>query len=466
MSKLSSRFRQIAFGVSFIAVGIAPAATWAETLADTLADAYRNSHLLDQNRALLRAADDDVAIALSSMLPTLDFVTNVEDINPMPYTYRLYNYDNLIATFQLQASITLYAGGRNKLSLDAQKETVLASREALRSLEQNVLLQAVSAYMGVLQTKAYVNLRENNRNVLQQELQATQDRFDVGEVTRTDVALAESALQGAVSQLAAAKGNYEVARETFRTAVGRYPEGDLKTPSGLPATAPSLKQATDIAVKTHPEIRQAQREVTVADIGVKIAQGAYKPTVSASVIAQNDTNFYHPSQTFAMTLSQPIYHGGKLAALERQALSQKSKAQSNLMQVSLEVEQDVSSAWASLDSSKAQIRATDEQIRAAQIGFDGTREEARLGARTTLDVLDAEQDLLDARASRIDAIASQYIAAYKVLSSMGLLTVDHLDLGIQTYDPAGYYNAVKHSPARLSPRGMKLDRVLRKLGKE
>ncbi len=136
------------------------------------------------------------------------------------------------------------------------------------------------------------------------------------------------------------------------------------------------------------------------------------------------------------------------------------------MQTTLSIEETVGSAWANIEAATAQIRATELQIRAAQIAFDGTREEATLGARTTLDVLDAEQELLDARAARIDAIATQYVAVYSLLSAMGLMTVDHLKLGIQTYDPAGYYNAVKSSPARLSQRGQKLDRVLRKLGKQ
>ena len=148
------------------------------------------------------------------------------------------------------------------------------------------------------------------------------------------------------------------------------------------------------------------------------------------------------------------------------AISRRDSSRANLLQTTLQIEERVASAWASLEVAKAQIKAIELQIEAAQIAFDGTREEATLGARTTLDVLDAEQELLDARASRIDAIATQYVAVYSLLSAMGLLTVDHLNLGIQTYYPAGYYTAVKNSPARLSPRGQQLDQVLRKLGKQ
>lgn len=442
-----------------------------ETLTDALIDAYRNSNLLEQNRALLRVADDDVAVAYSNLLPTLDFIVNWQGTNPNsnvrsrdPITGAVLYGDNMVATYQLQAEIVLYAGGRNRNTIEASKETVLATREALRSLEQDVLLQAVTAYMGMLRAEAFVDLRENNVRVLTQERQATQDRFEVGEVTRTDVAQAESRLAAAVSLLEAARGDLEVARETFRTAVGRYP-GDLANPPGLPATAPSQEDAARIAVRTHPDIRQAQRQVTVAEIGMKVASGAYLPTVSGFAYTQTDSDQQQEGQTYGLSLSQPIYQGGSLAALERQAISQRDGARSALLQTTLQVEENVGNAWARKEVAAAQIRATELQIRAAQIAFDGTREEATLGARTTLDVLDAEQELLDAKASRIDAIATQYVAVYSLLSAMGLMTVDHLQLGIQTYDPAGYYNAVKQSPARLSPRGMQLDRVLRKIGR-
>lgn len=470
MRIFGKRFRRNVASVAVIALSLSPVTLSAETLTDALIDAYRNSNLLEQNRALLRVADDEVAIATSALLPTLDFITNWSADNPHSELYAnpvtgAIERDNMIATFSLQAEIALYTGGRNRLGVEAQKETVLATREALRSLEQDVLLNAVTAYMNILRTQAFVNVRENNVRVLTQEKQATEDRFEVGEVTRTDVAQAESRLAAAVSGLEAARGDYAVARESFRTAVGRYPN-DPQTPGGLPATAPNVQEAARIAVRTHPDIRQAQRQVTVAELGMKIATGAYLPTVGASIAAQTDTNSWQDQQTLSLNLRQPIYRGGRLAALERQAISQRDSSRANLLQVTLGIEDRVASAWSRLDAASAQIRATDLQINAAQIAFDGTREEATLGARTTLDVLDAEQELLDARVARIDAIATQYVAVYSLLSAMGLMTVDHLNLGIQTYDPAGYYNAVKHAPARLSQQGQSLDRVLRKIGKQ
>ncbi|MDV7144515.1 TolC family outer membrane protein [Tropicimonas sp. TH_r6] len=462
--------RRAAVSLAFTALVIMPVRVSAETLTDALIDAYRNSNLLTQNRALLRAADDDVAIAQSSLLPTLDFVMGLDAVHPQREIYSsFYNAglsrDNLVATYQLQASIAIYAGGANRMTIESRKETVLATREALRSLEQRVLLNAVVGYMGVLRAEAFVTLRENNVRVLTQEKQATEDRFEVGEVTRTDVALAESRLAAAISQLEAARGDLAVSRETFRTAVGRYPN-NLTFPGALPKTSSSVDEAIRVGVRTHPDIRQAQREVTVAELGMRIASASYRPSISGSIISQTDSEYQDEEHFLSLDLRQPIYRGGALAAFERQAIAQRDSNRANLLQVTLGIEEQVASAWANFDAATAQIRASELQIRAAEIAFEGTREEATLGARTTLDVLDAEQELLDARAARIDAIATQYVAVYSLLSAMGLMTVDHLSLGIQTYDPAGYYNAVKSAPARLSPRGQKLDRVLRKLGKQ
>ena len=470
MWKYGTSFKRNLAGIAVSVFCVTAFPAPAETLTDALIDAYRNSNLLDQNRALLRAADEDVATAQAALRPQIDFVTTYSGSHPHREIYSaLYNAggqrDNWIATFQLQANMVLYAGGANRLNVESTKESVLATREALRSLEQSVLLGAVAAYMDVLRAKAFVNLRENNVRVLTQEKQATEDRFEVGEVTRTDVALAESRLAAAVSLLEASRGDLSVSREGFRTAVGRYP-GDLTFPGALPQTAPSVEEAIRIGVRTHPDIRQAQRLVTVAELGMRIAKAGYMPQISASIISQTDSFEELEQHSLGLNLSQPIYRGGALASFERKAIAQRDSNRASLLQTTLGIEELVASAWANIDAATAQIRATELQIRAAEIAFEGTREEATLGARTTLDVLDAEQELLDARAARIDAIATQYVAVYSLLSAMGLMTVEHLNLGIQTYDPAGYYNAVKSSPARLSKRGQQLDRVLRKIGKQ
>jgi outer membrane protein len=470
--------RAVRAGACALALMAAAAAARAETLTDTLISAYLNSNLIEQNRAVLRAADEDVAIALSALRPTLDFFARY-DWNDSAAT-RNVGTDNLQATMGLVAELVILDAGQRGLSLDLQKEAVLATREALVAVEQDVLLEAIESFFDVAAAQAFVEIRVNNVRLVQEELQAARDRFEVGEVTRTDVALAESRLAEARSLLAAARGDLAVARERFRAAVGRYPDGPVVVPSTLPETAATVDDAVAISVRRHPSIRQSQREVTVREIAAEIAGRAYGPTLrlSGRVQAQTDTGGIgatgepdpgtgvNDSSSIGLELRQPIYSGGRLPAVERQALAQRDQARANLHQTTLGIRRNVGAAWARVEVSRVQISATEEQIRAAEIAFEGTREEARLGARTTLDVLDAEQDLLDARGARIDAIATQYVAIYSLLSAMGLLTVDHLGLGVQTYDPVAYYNAVRNAPARSTRQGEALDRVLRSIGRD
>ena len=171
------------------------------------------------------------------------------------------------------------------------------------------------------------------------------------------------------------------------------------------------------------------------------------------------------SEEYGLDVVVPLYQGGRLSALHRNAIALRDAARSELLQITLLVEQEVGSAWADVLVAQARLRAATDQIRAAEIAFEGAREEARVGARTTLEVLDREQELNDARTARIAALADEVIATYALLAAMGLLTVDHLNLGITTYDPAAYYNAVKAAPPT-SDRGRALDRVFKSIGRD
>jgi len=445
-----------ALAASLAAAWVVAAPVQAETLADTLADAYRNSNLLEQNRALLRAADEDVAAAVAALRPIVNFIASATYSEPA-------QRDNLSSTIGLTAEITLFDFGANRLGVDAARESVLAARQGLLGLEQRVLLGAVSAYMDVVSANEFVRLRQANVRLIGEELRAANDRFEVGEVTRTDVSIAEARLAGARANLAAAEGDLRVAVETFRAAVGRAP-GPLSGPGRAPQTAPSVEEAQAIAVRTHPAIRQAQHEVTVAELNAERARlGTRGRLVGDATVGLNndgDTN-----ASVGLSFRQPIYQGGRLSSLYRQALASRDAARANLLETRLAVERDVGTAWANLQVAEAQIAASEEQVRAAQVAFNGVQEEAELGARTTLDVLNAEQELLDARTARIDAGARQVVAVYALLSAMGLLTVEHLGLGVPVYDPQAYYNAVRTAPAT-SVQGRRLDRVLEALGRD
>ncbi len=436
-------------------VGATPAA--AETLADALVSAYKNSNLLEQNRAVLRAADEDVATAVAALRPILNFVANAGYQDPVSV-----GADQLSATVALSAQMTLFDSGRNRIGVDIAKESVLATREALVGVEQNVLLAAVQAYFGVRSALENVAINENSVRVLGETLRATQDQFDVGEVTRTDVALAEAQLAAARASLAAAQGQLAAARESYKASTGHYP-GPLAIAPRAPALPKSVDEAQRIAFRTHPSLLQAQHQVAAADFGVALAAAQRLPTISADAsLARNDNGIN--ASSVGVRLTQPLYAGGKLSSVHRQAIAQRDSSRAGLQQSSVIIAQNVANAWADIAVARAQISATDLQISAATIAYDGVREEAKLGARTTLDVLNAEQSLLDARSSRITAVANLQVANYSLLASMGLLTVEHLNLGIPVYDPAAYYNAVKNAPPT-SVQGKSLDRVLKAIGK-
>ena len=453
------RFKRLWQGVAAGAMAmLIGGAAWAESLTDALIGAYRSSGLIEQNRALVRAADEDVATAVAALRPVLNYVAQGTWREPVAL-----GVDNTTNAFGLSAEWLLFDSGRSRFAIDAAKEAVLAAREALRGVEQQVLLRAVEAYFNVLRATEFVELAQGSVRVIGQELRATEDRFEVGEVTRTDIALAEARLAASRSTLAASQGELARAREEYRAVVGRYP-GPLDPPPPPPQTVGSLEQAVEIARRRHPAIDEAQRQTQVAELNVLRATAGMGPSVSATADVTWDEEFGEADNTVGLALSGPIYQGGRLSALVRQARAQRDAQRAALHETVRQVEQEVGNAWSVLRVTDASIEADRREVEASEVALRGTTEESRLGARTTLDVLNAEQDLLDARANLVSTQIDRQIAAYALWQSMGILTVEELDLGIATYDPADYYNAVSGAPVRnVSPRGQKLDHVLRRL---
>jgi outer membrane protein len=460
------RFRIIRTGRCALAAlmlgALTAGAAGADSLRTAMADAYRNSQLLEQNRFLLRVRDEGVNQAVAQLLPTLNFIAS---------TRRDLVADTTTSTARLVGELSLYQGGRRIAATQAARATVEATRQQLVALEAQVLFDAVTAYLEVWEAQQVVSVRQSNVRVLTQQLRAARDRFEVGEDTRTDVAQAEATLAQARSALAAAEGSLEIARELFNLAVGRYPNG-LSGPAGLPHLPRSEDEAGRLARQEHPAIRALQSEVQAAEFAVEEARGASRPSLSLELSASETFQAPLPGQegrggSLALTLSQPIYQGGRLGSLERQALAQAEATRASLnRQVQLNL-QAVGNAYARLRIATAQVQASDQRIRAAQLAFEGVREEAALGARTTLDVLDAEQDLLEARISRIEASSDLYAASYAVLSASGLLTVAHLDLPVPRYDVEAYGETFRPGVPRVaSPQGDRLDSLMRAIGRE
>lgn len=424
----------------------------AETLADALTYAYNNSGLLDQNRALLRAADEDVAQAVADTLPIISWAANAS---------RNSVSDATSAAATLSASYVFYDAGAGQMSVEAKKELVLGTRQALIDVEQTVLLDAVTAYMDVLSDTEYLALRQSNVRVITQELRAAQDRFDVGEVTRTDVALAEARLAAARSLLASAEGSLARSAEAYVAAVGRRP-ASLQEVTAAPVSQ-SLTEAKAYALRNHPRLLEAQHGVSAAELAIRIGEAAMSPEakLTGRAVIDQDGNI---ASEIGVEVGGVIYAGGKLSSVVRKLMASRDQTRARLHLTAATIEQQVGSAYSFLEVARASIQAYNLQTKAARVAFDGVREEATLGARTTIDVLNAEQELLTAQADLISARSEEVKASYQVLATMGLMTAAHLRLPVQQYDPAAYYNLVKDAPTVTSDQGQALDRILKAIG--
>ncbi len=461
-------WRALCLSVAFV---VLPAISLkAQSLADTLASAYEHSGLIDQNRALLRSADEDVAIAVSSLRPIINWSSDISrEFGKTKRSGLIANTGTTNANLGITASLLLYDFGRSKLSVEAAKEVVLATRQLLISVEQQVLFRAVQAHMNVIRNSQIVALRQNNLRLLREQLRATNQRFEVGEVTNTDVAQAQARVAAAQSGLALARGDLTQAVEEYRSAAGRKPASP-RAPTNLPRLPGDVESAKQTAIQNHPDVRQAQHDVSAAALSIRIAETAVKPTVNlfagGNVGTELGGSDYARTGSFGVNVEGPIYQGGRLNAQRRKAIAQREAALGALHFTRHQIRQNVGSSYAILRASRAGRAASQEAVRASTIAFEGVREETTLGARTTLDVLDAEQELLDAKTDLISSSIDVQIAAYAVLASLGQLTVKDLNLAVPTYDPASYYNLAKDAPIRSSKQGQKLEKILRTLNKK
>nr|WP_243470786.1 TolC family outer membrane protein [Ruegeria denitrificans] len=443
---------------------------WADNLTDAFIGAYNTSGLLEQNRALLRAADEDVAIALSALRPIINWTAQVTQSHNRPTVSGVSTLNQPSTFFTgLTLSQLIYDGGFSVLGKQSAQETVLATRQALLDVEQDVLFRGLNAYLGVLLQEETVQIRLNNVEVSAEELRASQDRFDVGEVTRTDVALSEAQLASSQADLAVARGNLSIAQAEYVNAVGKAPGRTAGQPS-LPNLPQSEGEAVGLAQRNHPAIQSAQHQVRALDLFVQQQRANLGPNVGLNADAGFTESYDNDDSTedasVSLTFTQPIYAGGRLAATVRRAMATRDASRANLLNVQKDITQGVADAYAGYQAASASLRASTERVRASQVAFDGIREEATLGARTTLDVLNAQQDLLDAQLAEVASRTERSRAAYQLLDAQGLLTAERLGLAVQIYDPTLYYNLVKKAPAQVSRQSRDLDRVLKALRRD
>jgi outer membrane protein len=448
-----------AFSAVALVASFGPAA--AETLESALARAYGGNPTLNSQRASVRATDENVPRALSGYRPRVTATGDVgaqitETETPSRRNEATGavtpNTTNVARTaprgLGLQVDQTLFNGFRTFNSTRQAESQVLGARETLRSTEQNVLFDAASAYMNVLRDTATLNLQRNNIEVIEEQLRQTRDRFNVGEVTRTDVAQAESRLAASRSQASFAEANLRASIARFRQVVGVEPR-QLAPGRPLDRLLPrGLEAAVRIGLTEHPSIHAAQHALDAAELLVKVVEGELYPTlgVRGAVSQRYDNQLPGDERSAASvvaTLSVPIYEGGEVYARVRQA-----KETAGQRRIDVDVARDlvraaVITAWGQLESARAQIEAAEVQVSATETALTGVREEARVGQRTTLDVLNAQQELLVARVNLITAQRDRVVASYAVVQAMGRLTARLLRLNVDRYSAKQHFDQVK-----------------------
>lgn len=448
---------------------VAGSGAQAETLADALANAYKNSKLLESTRALLRARDEDVALAVSALRPIVGLSGNIcGSLNNDPVC----SQSKLRGSLQLTMNLLLFDFGATRRAIDSANEGVKAARQSLVEVEQAVLLNAVVAYHNVLRRKKSLALERNNLEVIQTELKAANDRFELGDITLTDVSFVKARLAAIRSSVAVSDGELAIAREQYKLATGNYPNDLAETPP-LPELPETLEEALDIASRMHPSILRGRHGVAAAEYNIKRAESLVLPAISlgsalsASQDLETTTGPFATgdSATISLSASIPLYSGGRNSSGYRQVLALADQLRAEHRQTAMEVAQNVASAWTRLKIAESSIVASREQVESAQLAYVGVREEASLGLRTTLDVLAGEQQLLTARNVLVEARHNHDVAVYTVLSAIGLLTVEHLGLGVDRYDPDVYHNRVKTAPST-EERRLILDKILMRSGQK
>ena len=444
-----------------VALGAASTGAAADTLEWALVQAYQNNPSLNAQRASLRATDENVPQALSGYRPKLSITANggynysdtlAHAVNNQVFPNTVLYSD--VATpfvsrgFGASATQTLYNGNQTANRVRQAESQVMGARETLRVTEQQVLLDGATAYMNLLRDQAILELNRRNVEVLTEQLKQTRDRFNVGEVTRTDVAQAESRLAAGRSALLGAQSNYVTSQANYRRIIGVDP-GRLAPGTPVDRFSPgTLSAAVNQGEQQSPSVLAAMYGVDVAELAVKVSEGALYPNlvVTASASKNYDPLYDVDKQTLLSVvggLTIPIYQGGAEYSSIRQ-----SKETLGQQRLGLDINRDqaratVVQSWGQLDAAKAQIEATTAQVNAAEIALNGVREEARVGQRTTLDVLNAQQVLVNARVALVTAQHDRVVASYTLLAAVGTLSMQRLGLNISIYDPQVHYQQVR-----------------------
>ena len=450
-----STWRRAAIAAAMCGALVAPAAK-AETIGGALAKAYLSNPDINQQRAAVRVSDENIPKANAGYLPTVSAETDAALSNSLasglgPGYPSSLDQSSRPRGYGVTVTQNVWNGNRTLNSVRQAESGVLGARETLRNTEQNVLLSAVTYYMDVLRDTAILDLDRNNVEVLQEQLRQTQDRFNVGEVTRTDVAQAEASLAGARATALTAQSNLQASLANYRKAIGDEPKSLAPAAPVTKQLPKSMAEAVAISQVEHPAIVAMLHGVDAAALAIKISEGALYPTVglTGQISKRFDVSGYAVgSQTLTESLmgqiTIPIYDGGATYAATRQAKETLSQQE---LQTDLQrdnVRAAVVAAWGANQNSLGILRAARAQVEAAEVALAGVREEAKVGQRTTLDVLNAQQTLLNARVQLVTAQHDQVVNSYTLLSVVGRLSIKTLGLAVAEYDPRVHFDQVKN----------------------
>jgi outer membrane protein len=449
----------------FVAAVAAAACGWlvqpsrADTLEGALVQAYQNNPQLNAQRAVVRATDEAVPQALSGYRPRVTATATVgsqhqdtlSKSTSTPPTYTDFSATFAPHSVGVTGTQTLFNGFQTGNTVRQAESQVSAARETLRLVEQQVLENAATAYMNLLRDAAILDLQRRNVEVLQEQLRQTRDRFSVGEVTRTDVAQSESRLAAGRSAVLTAESNYATSRAAYRQVIG-VEAGRLMPASPVDRLSPRvLPQAIAQGRGEHPNVTTAMFNIDAQQFLVKLNEGKLYPTLTLNAQVNqawetNSTTLLRQFNAFVQgQLSVPLYQGGGEYSAIRQA-----KETLGQRRIDLDTQRDLTQAtvvqrWGQLEAAKGQIQSTQAQVAAAEIALNGVREEARVGQRTTLDVLNAQQELVNARVALVTAQRDRVVASYSLLAAVGRLNIPTLGLKISVYDPMVHYQQVRDS---------------------
>lgn len=438
----------LAGALASLIVAAGPQPVSAETLQQALASAYAYNPRLDAERARLRATDEEVARAKSGYRPTITGQADIQYDNTNIRPDSINEGETRPKGYAFFASQPIFRGLRTYNAVNEAESGVRAGRENLRSVEQDVLLEAVTAFVDVVRDQAIVRLRENNVNVLSRELKATQDRFSVGEVTRTDVAQAQARRAAAVSALDLAKANLKSSRATFERVIGHSPSGLIEPSANSNLIPRSLEDAIGAGLRENPFVIAALYREEQARYTIERIRGELLPevTVDASYSNRFDTSrFTDETENTNVTgrVTVPIYEGGEVYARVRQAKHTHVALLQEVEQVRTEVQSNIVSAWSQWQAARAQLTSDQSQVAANRTALAGVREEERVGQRTLLEVLNAELELLNSEVQLLTTQRNLVVSAYSLLSTVGRLNA--VDTGVTgtIYDPEEHYFEVR-----------------------